>query len=386
MSAERARAAVNAAEALQQHDVISQALNTQASIALSRGNREESLALYTHALRVALDHDISSAALRAYNNLASLQAAVDNWTESLRFARDGLALARRVGDRLWEYMLIGETSVALFVTGGWDEAAAMIDPIPSEDTSSLADISEVTGVRTLLEVNRGNLVAAARHLDNVSFLGDSPDAQGRSLYWAARAAALHASGRLEEALAAGRRGHARTRCRRSRPCGSRRRSPWLRRARSSWATWPRSTGCSPGSTRCPRAAGRRRSWPTRRACADAWPPARRTPTPSTASTAAPSSCSPSMAGVVLGGGGACGVGGAARRPRRDRRCGGGGCAGGAHPGVARATPWIDRLHAPGRRRSRPPRDALRPSAVSAVDRGPLGAASRPGEDASPARS
>ncbi len=151
VSEQRARAAVNAAEALQQHDVISQALNTQASIALSRGNREESLALYTHALRVALDHDITSAALRSYNNLANLHAGVDNWAESLRMARDGLALARRVGDRLWEYMLIGESCCALFVTGGWDEASAMLDPIPGEDTHGFADFSNITGIRMLLD-------------------------------------------------------------------------------------------------------------------------------------------------------------------------------------------------------------------------------------------
>ncbi len=97
MSEERARTAVNIAEALQLPDLISQALNTQANIALSRGNREESLALYTHALRIALDHDISSAALRSYNNAASMYASVDSWTESLRLARDGLVLARSGG-------------------------------------------------------------------------------------------------------------------------------------------------------------------------------------------------------------------------------------------------------------------------------------------------
>jgi hypothetical protein len=81
-----------------------------------------------------------------------------------------------------------------------------MEPILGEDTSGLADISEVTGARALLHVHRGHLSTAERDLDDVGSLADSPDAQGRSLYWAARAAVLHASGRFEEALAAGRRG------------------------------------------------------------------------------------------------------------------------------------------------------------------------------------
>ncbi len=203
---QRARTAVNVAEALQHFDLISQALNTQATAALSRGNREESPALYAHSLKIALDHDISSAAVRAYNNTASLHAGVDNWAEALRLARDGLALAHRVGDRLWEYMLTGETCCALFVTGGWDEAAAMIDLIAREETRALADVSNVTGVHVLIELHRGNVTAAAAYLDEVSYLGSSPDAQGRSLYWSARAGVLHATGHMREALDAGRRG------------------------------------------------------------------------------------------------------------------------------------------------------------------------------------
>jgi predicted ATPase/class 3 adenylate cyclase len=203
---QRARTAMNVAEALQNPDIISQALNTQATTALARGNREESLALYTHSLRVALDHDITSAALRAYNNTASLHASLDTWTEALRLARDGLALARRVGDRLWEYMLIGEASVALFVTGGWDEAVALIEPITHEETRSLADISNVTGTRALIQLHRGNVGAAEADLDEASHLGMSPDAQTRSLYWSSRAAVLLATGRPREAWAAASRG------------------------------------------------------------------------------------------------------------------------------------------------------------------------------------
>jgi tetratricopeptide (TPR) repeat protein len=206
IAAERAQVAINVAEALQQHELISQALNTRANIALSRGNREEGMALYTHALRIALDHDLPSASLRAYNNVASLHAGVDNWTEALRNARDGLALARRVGDRLWEYMLIGETCGALLVTGGWDEAMAMIEPITHQDAFGFAHLSNVLGVSVLIGAHRGNVSECQARLDAVSFLGSSADSQAQSLYWAARSVVLGASGQLGAALEAGRKG------------------------------------------------------------------------------------------------------------------------------------------------------------------------------------
>ncbi len=196
---------MNVAEAVQRPDLISQALNTQASIALSRGNREESLALYTHALKIGLDHDIPTAALRAYNNVASLHASTDNWIEWLRMASDGLALARRMGERLWEYMLIGEACVALFVTGGWDEALAMLEPLGA-DEHGFADLSNIVGGSVLLDLSRGNLSACETRLEAVSFLGGYVDLQARSMYWASQAAVLHASGRLGEAVDAGRRG------------------------------------------------------------------------------------------------------------------------------------------------------------------------------------
>jgi predicted ATPase/class 3 adenylate cyclase len=205
IAGQRARVAVNVAEAVQRPDLISQALNTQASIALSRGNREESLALYTHALKIGLDHDIPAAALRAYNNIASLHASTDSWIDSLRMAREGLALARRMGERLWEYSLIGEACIALFVMGGWDEALAMLEPL-SHDAYGFADLSNIVGGSVLLDLARGNLSACETRLDAVSFLGAYADSQARSMYWTSRATVLHACGRLGEAVDAGRRG------------------------------------------------------------------------------------------------------------------------------------------------------------------------------------
>ncbi len=75
------------------------------------------------------------------------------------------------------------------------------------------------------------------------------------------------------------------------------------------------------------------------------------------------------------------------RARRDRRCGGGRRAGAPRRWRSLgATPWLDRLHGAGRRRSRPRRDAL--GAISGRCRWtvPVGAPATTREGASPARS
>ena len=102
-------------------------------------------------------------------------------------------------------MLIGEACVALFVTGGWDEALAMLEPV-SHDAHGFADLSNIVGGSVLLDLSRGNVTACETTLDAVSYLGDYADLQARSMYWASRAVVLHASGRLGEAVDAGRRG------------------------------------------------------------------------------------------------------------------------------------------------------------------------------------
>ncbi len=101
-------------------------------------------------------------------------------------------------------MLTGETCCALIVTGGWDEALAMIEPIAGEETSGLTYLSNIEGSSVLIELYRGNVDAARARVDEVGFLANSADSQSRSLYWSAHAAVLHASGHFADAVTAGR--------------------------------------------------------------------------------------------------------------------------------------------------------------------------------------
>src|SRR4029078_9286208 len=68
LAARRIDTAIEIAESLWLREVLSQGLNTQALITGFGGRSEQALALYKHALELALEHDLTAAALRAYNN------------------------------------------------------------------------------------------------------------------------------------------------------------------------------------------------------------------------------------------------------------------------------------------------------------------------------
>ena len=94
---ERVELALETAEALFLPEVLSQALNTKALLLERR--RHESVGLMNLALQTALEHDLDVAALRAYNNLGYLAEQQDRLDDAIHAADQGLALARRRGDR-----------------------------------------------------------------------------------------------------------------------------------------------------------------------------------------------------------------------------------------------------------------------------------------------
>ena len=119
----RIEAALAMAEELDLPEVYSQALNTKALILSSHGRIRESRALLREALAVAVEHDKPSAALRAHNNLVDFLSQDNRYTEAQRHVDDGLALARRVGNRYWEQIFLGFI-YPRFALGPWDEALA----------------------------------------------------------------------------------------------------------------------------------------------------------------------------------------------------------------------------------------------------------------------
>ena len=81
LAAPRLEFALVLAEAFRLPEQLSQALNTKAVLLGFQGRREEATVLIKHALKVALDNDLSAAALRAYNNLAAFFESGDRYAD-----------------------------------------------------------------------------------------------------------------------------------------------------------------------------------------------------------------------------------------------------------------------------------------------------------------
>jgi class 3 adenylate cyclase/tetratricopeptide (TPR) repeat protein len=198
LAARRTDTAIEIAESLWLPEVLSQALNTQGLIASWSGRSQQSLALLRHALELALEHDLAGAALRAYNNLGDKLDRADRYEEAIDLHRRGVALARKTGDRLHEWRLLGELSWCLQRTGQWAEALDLLAEVPEEQLTRA-----LSAANTLVEIAaaRGDLADGRRVLAATSGLKDSADIQDRMSYLVMGATLLLLEGRYEDALA-----------------------------------------------------------------------------------------------------------------------------------------------------------------------------------------
>ena len=197
LGARRVETAIKIAESLWLPEVLSQALNTQALFASYGGRSEQALALLKHALELALEHDLTAAALRAYNNLGDLLDRRDRYEEAIELQRQGLALARKAGHRLNEWRLIGELSAYLVHTGEWTEALQLAAEVPEEE---LRYALAVVYALIITAAERGEPAQARRALSFISNFEGAADVQERANFSALSAVVLRAEGRLEEAL------------------------------------------------------------------------------------------------------------------------------------------------------------------------------------------
>jgi class 3 adenylate cyclase/tetratricopeptide (TPR) repeat protein len=199
-AAGRVEVALEIAEAQGLPEVLSQALNTKSLTLLARGRQREALALLRYALDVALDHEIPTAALRAYYNLTDAAIQVDSYREAKERMMAGLALARRVGHRDWEWQFIGQTfpQVAL---GEWDDVLRMVADLPSSgfEDNRIAFNGFLATIPSI-HVRRGRMQEAK---DTHAVFGNavaSDDMQERATAATGRAIIARAEGRFEDAL------------------------------------------------------------------------------------------------------------------------------------------------------------------------------------------
>jgi class 3 adenylate cyclase/tetratricopeptide (TPR) repeat protein len=199
-AAARIEVALEIAEAQGLPEVLSQSLNTKSLTLLAAGRQREALALLRYALDVALEHEIPTAALRAYYNLTDAAIQVDAYREAKERLIAGLALARRVGYRAWEWQFLGQLypQVAL---GEWNDVLETTVELPSEvlHDNRIAFNGFLTMIPSI-HIHRGRLDEAKRAHAVFADALTSDDMQERATAKAGSAMIARADERFEDAL------------------------------------------------------------------------------------------------------------------------------------------------------------------------------------------
>jgi class 3 adenylate cyclase/tetratricopeptide (TPR) repeat protein len=194
-AAERIEFALEAAESLALPEVLSQALNTKGMILSARGRPEEGLALLRHALALALEHDIGTAAVRAYVNLSFRLHERLHWDEARTVIEAGLELARTRGYRGTGWTLTQNLADLLHQVGEWDECLRLVEELPeAQRLGAMSAAMRVLG-------NRGRLEEARAMLAPYAGAAESGDVQARSNYLFAETILLRVEGDIHGAYA-----------------------------------------------------------------------------------------------------------------------------------------------------------------------------------------
>ncbi len=196
-----ADAALTIAEPLQQWAAVVAAFQTLGMIRVKQGRLEESRAMRERSLAIALEHDLSSYAMRAYNNLADYWLQIDHFRQTVSVAERGLELAKSRGDRLWEPLLTLMITTAKVGLGQWDGLARhSADGLPPELSPN--DLARVGYMHVLarLQSARGETEAVQRTLALTESASDTANVEWAATPLVAKAIALRFLGRNQEAF------------------------------------------------------------------------------------------------------------------------------------------------------------------------------------------
>ena len=186
LALQRVETALETAEALGVPEVFSDALNTKAIIFAGRARKLEALALLRFALDVALENNKPSACLRAYYNLADTLCQVDRYEEAADAVREGLALARHVGNRQQEWQFLGQV-YPYFALGAWDELISMIAGVPEEHWSEVRQAWSAILFGATVNAFRGRPDDAENLIRRCAEMESSADHQERAAFHVCRA-------------------------------------------------------------------------------------------------------------------------------------------------------------------------------------------------------
>ena len=117
----------------------------------------------------------------------------DRYEEAVETVRRGLAHARKVGNRYWEWAFLG-LAYPFYALGAWDDVLAMRDSLPHEDwMRARVAYASILPAAVPVFVHRGRLQEAKVMVAGFPQLEHSTDVQERCQYCLAKAQILFAA-------------------------------------------------------------------------------------------------------------------------------------------------------------------------------------------------
>jgi len=199
---DRVERALEIAEAILATEVLVDALDTKSLLLLGKKRNQEGLALLDRAIAIARSNDHLFAGFRAINNRCVTLGWQDRFVDAFAQAQDGLALARRAGQRTSEQQMLGQLTFYSWLLGKWDTTAE-ITGLLDDAMSTYARWFRAASI-LWLAVPRGEIETARRALEEIAEFRGSDDAQLRTGFLTIESMVLSAEGRFAEAADAAR--------------------------------------------------------------------------------------------------------------------------------------------------------------------------------------
>jgi class 3 adenylate cyclase/tetratricopeptide (TPR) repeat protein len=198
---EATQQALEIAEPLELWDTVADALITRGAMLVWMDRPEEGHALLRHGTELAVAHDLPTAALRGYNNLAWISELRDRLSDAEEYLEQCIELARARGDRVWLRALRANQASVYGQHGRWDDAEQMSGTRPEDALAeSLVTESDLLAPLATIRAARGDLEGLAV-LQRQAHAGvGSADSQVREICLIAEALALAGRGAHAEAI------------------------------------------------------------------------------------------------------------------------------------------------------------------------------------------
>jgi class 3 adenylate cyclase/tetratricopeptide (TPR) repeat protein len=194
---------LDAAERADLSAIVADALVTKGSALSTIGRIREGMGVIEIGERLALADGLTWTALRGLNNRLNDLSDFDP-RAGREAALDGLALARRIGDRVWMFQFLDTSGFAAFSVGEWDEAVSLWQTLLAEDPEPADRLVPLFGLVMVASARGEPILGAVDEIERGAAEVTDPQVTWTAI--AGPASVASAEGRLSDAVALWRAG------------------------------------------------------------------------------------------------------------------------------------------------------------------------------------